>query len=148
MARPPTFKERFDAVQITELDAATEHWQNVEAAVYAFSRRNVWRYRSHMLAVTASAALRDADVATDAAAETFVASVCAAPIHDECDAEHEQLTRILEDESASFNMEAFKSQSHCCKKCGAVLMVTFKQTRSADEGMTMITLPCAKCEAK
>lgn len=55
------------------------------------------------------------------------------------------LDRILASNPVNFDMSSYKSVAEKCKKCGAPLKITFKQTRSADEGMTMIQLPCAEC---
>lgn len=58
----------------------------------------------------------------------------------------ERLDHMLADDAFAFDMSQYKSVAELCKQCGAPRQITFKQTRSADEGMTMIVLPCAKCQ--
>ena len=53
-----------------------------------------------------------------------------------------ELHEILEDDTIEFNMDQYKNRLKRCKRCGDELMITMKQTRSGDEGMTMIVLPC------
>lgn len=45
-----------------------------------------------------------------------------------------------------FDMSRF-SKVHRCSKCGDTLQFALKQTRSADEGMTLMRLPCM-CESR
>jgi len=49
------------------------------------------------------------------------------------------------DSDSTFDMSGYYKTAPMCKSCGNLLLVTFKQKRSADEGMTMVTLPCASC---
>ena len=53
-----------------------------------------------------------------------------------------ELHKILEDDTIDFDMDQYKKQLKRYKRCGDELMITMKQTRSGDEGMTMIVLPC------
>jgi len=139
----PTFAERDRAVKAFQGLAPPAQWLQIESDAYVDSNRNWGRYMSRMAELTLMlkadpelAELDPAELRTRQAGSRALA---------ELGEKLQELEEILASDAGGFDMSEFKAKQRTCKQCGGLLLVTFKQTRSADEGMTMVTLPCETC---
>lgn len=141
----PTFAERFHAAAPLQTHIDDPNWWlTVESHVYADSGRNWGKYMSRMSALAMAIATSPKALTSMPAVEVRHAYTDEGFLNG-LTKRLQDLQAIIDSDVGGFDMSAYREHQRTCKRCGELLLVSFKQTRSADEGMTMVVLPCPKC---